>query len=691
MDRFRFLLNGQEIEEPIGFDEMEIMVFRDEDKRYIGLRFPLEVKFVGTAYTLIKAEEAANGREARMTFVVEEWVDEGSFYDTLFNGTIRLDTGTDRPHITNEGPHWETMVFDNSFSAYITNAMEQPINCDQVLSKEGTAIAACPSFQLQILLGFTGTHLSTDKVTIKAYDLKEVFSYMIRWLSNGVLSFRSNWYDNLAPTERVCLVPGISMHYRSDAPLITTLLEALNSIGRTDNLYLSVEGSTVVLEDESYFVNSSEVVSLNDPDDLEVYADTTATPGTIKLGDKTAGDTQFFNEVPRSRKFFQPVECATETSLDNPRDVDLQTEYVTSPGLLYYYYLRTSNYISNQGQKYIRDLFAFTQTANDWTAELPAKLLTWFESTYADKIYMSTYDSTTNKEAFSQYLGTTAIANNERFTNENILARYSFGADVFYASDQFDSFRLTIEDETFSAAENDTWEIVTFSNADPAATTAQAVVVDGGQYINSSGYYQAQQDETKTFYFAAMVVSYAGNGDANDNDYYINDLTTTPNTRAGVLGPSNLEVTLALSRYTNNSGLPGTLLARNTSSVFTQPFGMKVLEFSQQIALSNTDIAVAEIKISDGTSGSYEWLYIPVEFKDVATEKKVLAVNSPSGFRNYRYSFTHPVKPKERRDYLAAPYKAVSILGTNGWTDTVMLNPSKNSGNFKLLGTTALT
>jgi len=122
---------------------------------------------------------------------------------------------------------------------------------------------------------------------VKAYDLKDCFTDIVKALSEDTISFESTWYDNLPDEERYCVTTGVNLRQQSWSDPYISLKDLFENISKKYNLWffaITVNGqSTLRLEEES-FITQSDSIRLDDVRDISKTTDIQKFYSEVKVG-----------------------------------------------------------------------------------------------------------------------------------------------------------------------------------------------------------------------------------------------------------------------------------------------------------------------------------------------------------------------------------------------------------------------
>jgi len=513
MNRFFFYIDGAQIQdEPIGMDGFQASIERDEGKRFIGVTFPLDLTFIGDGYTAIKDYIKDNNRYSYLDFEIRE-LQNGNL-STVYAGLIKLSEGTD--YISRR--KWETPIRDQSFSAYLLNNWETPVNIEGTETRRGAGITPTTSGFLyrsydrsqynHDISGSTGVS-SIDDDRLKFYDAQDALQYILHFLSENRLTLQSSWFDGLNNDEHLGLIGGIEAHYRTGAPIVTTLGDLIHSLTRLYNLWWTVSGSIFILEEESYFENATPIVSLIGVDEYEASFDELSLYQSISVGDPIGGDIPVRNnlhQIGPNVDYFLARELFMDTDGASSASIDLQPKYIINSPLLY----DMRNRLGNWSFKLEKHVLTPNDNIDFSIGYLPRRDVNgyydWLDQRFIEHVFLVQYKESEG-EIFidSTNDGRNFMGGHVHF-NDAVLARYNFGGDLYLSEEPFSSFRIfnNSDDSGFLLADESAFSNVSWYNDDNAGIyglNGGGNIVDDGSNI----YYKARTTETKKFSFSVQL------------------------------------------------------------------------------------------------------------------------------------------------------------------------------------------
>jgi len=552
MSRFLFYIDNSIINDtPVGWEDFELRIDRDEEKRFIGVAFPLDLTFVGDGYTAIKNYIDANNRTSFVDFKIVE--DVGGNLRKVFEGIIKLSEGTD--YISRR--KWETPIRDQSFSAYILNNWKTEVNLELTETRLGSVITPCASDFLYRVFERSQENYDTlvtgqgyadtsdeDSDRLKYYNAKDALEFILNWLSDNLLTLESSWLDGLDNDKQLALIGGIEAHLRTGAPVVTTIEDLIISLARLYNLYWTVDGTKFILEESSYFENATPAVTLANIDEYESIFDETSLYSEISVGDSKAGNFSTSNnnlQIGSSENYFQPMKVYMNLDGSSNATLDLQPKYLINSSLLFDTWHNLSNWVY-RADKYIMTPYDNIEYANEYEAARDRKdYYDWLDQRFTNEVFLVQYNQTTNTIFADSTSDNKSWMSGHVHFNDAVLNRYNLGGDLYKTNDKFNSFRVynNDEDSGFGFANNNAWTSVNWYNKDGSAFYG----VDGGSNIvddDANVYYKAASTETKKFSVSVRVAGapsssgalrnlapvYDGNNKLEHNDkgmYAIND------------------------------------------------------------------------------------------------------------------------------------------------------------------------
>lgn len=284
----------------------------------------------------------------------------GDTYQYLFDRLIDSYCGKLTAKVYKQGHDFEYTIFDgflfitdcdfdvkkcsvdisfvnNSWETKISSNWEVSVNMKAEQTKSstiGAQIALVPPTLIELcdLTFWYGSEASPlTNSSAKGWDLVDVFTHVVSYISDNEVTFESAWYDGLPVDQKIILTNGVL--YRTgagDYPFFT-LRDMFDHIKKLMNVIIvfEVSGSDIVMrvENESYLTSFGYTLDITDVTSLTVRIDQNKLYNSVKLGSSSSMQTNseilptyhfpiingnsFANEVFTIQK-----ECVTQNQLD---------------------------------------------------------------------------------------------------------------------------------------------------------------------------------------------------------------------------------------------------------------------------------------------------------------------------------------------------------------------------------------
>ena len=254
---FRFYLDGNLVDDPIGWDGFQETIEFDDDLKGLLSKFRSKLTFFGDGYEYLRQQFDIQGYCHLVELEIREKC--GADFLVIFEGYIFL---SDVKFQIKEKCLAECSIQDRSFSAKINNNKSKKAVVNVARSQNGIAITAAASittnFRDPITLGTTRT--------VVLFDLEEVFRMMIEFMTDGTVGFASSWLSNLPATERIGICTGLNIRTGSGTAPEISFKELFEEVHKKYNTYFAIErvtsGMRFRLEQRGYFTNQTTGINL---------------------------------------------------------------------------------------------------------------------------------------------------------------------------------------------------------------------------------------------------------------------------------------------------------------------------------------------------------------------------------------------------------------------------------------------
>lgn len=455
---FRFYINGTEIQNhPDGWDKIISEVKRDDITGILLLDSQISLTFYGgqDGYTILKNGWTAN-HVGESYIDIQQRFPNGQYglvhSGTIFHSSIKF-------NLVNGSLTFRTE--DRGFYAMINNNKKIETDLTGGKTKNGIAIAPCPSFTLTV----HNVNNGNPKHTVTAFKMIDVLKYLVQFMTDNRMTLESSCFDVGGSYEGICLVNGheLAVHNNTKKPILSweTLTNELSKrlnvqfsvVGAIDNPVINVDSFT------NFYggFNALEIPTI--PREVELSTDENRLYSCVEVGsDKIETDSNLhFPDVYALTSFrTESFHFIGTNNID--RKLDLVGKFV----------------ISNAAIEVV------TNQLSGWEG-------------YDEDIFMIQYNVGANTSYQSNWVGSTIAAGyfyNEMFNNQNILSRWSasFPNEISITS-------FSPSANSFKAVRTDTSPIASFTEDDSKNWATLLIEIgfnidypSGGGYDPSNNY-----------------------------------------------------------------------------------------------------------------------------------------------------------------------------------------------------------
>ena len=195
---FEHYLNGIQVDEPFGWRDFRQVYERDEDRRFIGLKYEGEVTFAGSGYDVLRQLKADNycGLVAYRVFQNCDGDWQEAFYANIILTEIDWNVTRCTAAVT---------CADSSYGSYIVNNDQIKFRPTTPKSKTGVEIGASVYdgvyvFDPNAVIGdyINENNPSNQPGPPVMWDWLEAMTHAVRFVSDGnIVGCVSDWYDTL--------------------------------------------------------------------------------------------------------------------------------------------------------------------------------------------------------------------------------------------------------------------------------------------------------------------------------------------------------------------------------------------------------------------------------------------------------------------------------------------------------------
>lgn len=316
---FNHYINGELLStEPIGWQEFSLNISRDRDAKSLLIKYPITLTFTGDGWNILKdVFDSEQGYCLDVDYRVEKSCNTG--FSTLFEGKIFIS----QVEFNLNKCQAQAQVTDNSFFARIFNNKSLQTSLDVVRSKNGEVISSIVSTDITVFTPPFGPNLPDDR---KMYDVRDVFEFLVQWMSDGEIGFRSDFYDNLPDTEKVAICTGSELRQglgNGTVPNVSfddIFLDQANIYNLLMTIETEADGDVFLrIEDDEFFFGSANQIELAEIDDMVEGVFEDDLYSSIEFGSPGSDTTGSFPQVSfiswNDEEFIIGGQCNTDNPL----------------------------------------------------------------------------------------------------------------------------------------------------------------------------------------------------------------------------------------------------------------------------------------------------------------------------------------------------------------------------------------
>lgn len=422
----KLFIDGSEVQD-FDWQNFSINIRRDRENRIVHVTMPQTTTFTGDAYQIIRNAFIENGWCLTLPVIIQKSCGNG--YETIIEGLIFINDCEFMP----QRCEVNVPIRDNSYYAKIYNNEEIELQPDSDVSKNGVTITACTAIDLDMFRPSTGAYNSgfAHAGTRKAYDLFDVLQNQIAFITDGDIGTISSWYSGLDTDKRIAIVTGYELRNADATKHVPALShrDTFTDVAKLFNLWRSISGTDVIIEEFDYYYNDTELFTLPDIKDYKQSALIEEYYSNISAGSFKHGDNLSF-PATQYLSFKEEIYGVQGTcNIDRRLELKCNT-FITDTNVI-------EDVLMNDNDSYDEDLFLIQ------------------------------YTSTNSKATRTDIDGISGYIYNNEMLNGEVVNRYTFNGSVFTVVNNLeDRFRAAY----FSADGDD------FSNGDELFTTLDVLL-----------------------------------------------------------------------------------------------------------------------------------------------------------------------------------------------------------------------
>jgi len=350
---FKYYLDGQLTDTPISDKELSTSIKRDRQIGILTISQDAEITYNANndldPFTISGYDYLKNLFETSICNEVEIKIyDEVS--DTLtyhiYTGVIKVPS----IRIDYQELILYTKVQDRGFYSYLNNNKSVKVDLASLYTKSNEPLNAIDWYSVDLYRQDFCVYGSNNNYFYKGFLVRDVFEFVIKYISDNKLSFQSDYLDSL--TEKPFLFSGQALansytfYPTAQEPVVeVTFNELFEELKKMYNLVLwiditDIDNPIVRIENEKSSFENSIIYSFNDIKELRASIDTNSLYAIVDVGSETFIDpTTPVNQTiyPMARDYFAwkketyyPLgQCNIDTTLD------LVNKYVIEPNIIH--------------------------------------------------------------------------------------------------------------------------------------------------------------------------------------------------------------------------------------------------------------------------------------------------------------------------------------------------------------------
>lgn len=339
MNKYRFTINGNEVDNPEGWKNFELRLKRDDDIAGLLVSSTNKFTFSGTGYDAIKTrfDNNYNDKISATIYVLED----GSYVEK-YKGVIIL---TD-VLFNLEKRTAQTTIEDASFQGAIQSNKNVKAILDSGFTKNGEEVDVPTVYNLDYF-NASGNPLSLSNR--RAYLLKDALDFLVRFMTDDeVKGVQSAYLDDTDNFDGYLpyITTGQSIRQESQNAPNVSFVDIMTFLQRTHDLtfdFVTVSGDIVMrIEERAFFFESTNVDTFRDLTDLTVNIDAQKIASHLEVGNNTFKDS---GNCSSSVRFFafQKEDYALLGRGNIDKLLDLTTDFVTDSNVIEFIVANLSN------------------------------------------------------------------------------------------------------------------------------------------------------------------------------------------------------------------------------------------------------------------------------------------------------------------------------------------------------------
>lgn len=280
----RTFLDGVEVANPNGIKELSQELFYDDELKGVFVRIDGDLEFNADGYDAISDALLNQGLCSQLEFLLQIGDDTLSDY---FEGIIHI-IDINRWNASREVI--KTPISDNNLSSYIFNNQNVKAYVNAPKNKSGGINTAATIVDANFTY-FTPSTGGYDYVRANTYTVDEVFSFLVRFCSDGAMTYSSPFFGSGGDKEGLCCASADHLATNSDTHPYLSFYELFTELDKIFNLSMRIDFSgtspELIIDLTDNLYTSTSLYTFTNVKDLEVYFDRQRMYGIIDIGSET--------------------------------------------------------------------------------------------------------------------------------------------------------------------------------------------------------------------------------------------------------------------------------------------------------------------------------------------------------------------------------------------------------------------
>ena len=331
MPGFNFYIDGALIDGPDGFQDFTEELFLDSEKRILRFDYPIQLTFVGNGRDALEAKYQENLNSFVTLQIRDDRFNENKLVGNCIIRMVDCEWNLNKFTVLCD-------INDATYQSRIFNNLKSEVYCGAEKTISGEDMPKILPIELAVFNVNSGVYLADTR---KAFDLKDVFSMVIAYLSDNTVGFESTWYDELPGNERIAIATGLNLRTPSSPQnTLASLQRLFDNAWKKYNLYLIITdpltNPILRLETAAYLFQSENVIQIQNVADLKRSLDFDQMYSTVRLG-----STEFIRDydtafgLPYFQFFGFSEETYTISGINGgSNELDLVSSYVIDTNVI---------------------------------------------------------------------------------------------------------------------------------------------------------------------------------------------------------------------------------------------------------------------------------------------------------------------------------------------------------------------